>query len=90
MDEQLLRSVDKLQRQLRGIKIMLGIFFFMIIAMLAILGFLAYKVITFTQDVTSRINSIQDQTRQSLDLKSKVCDNKSLTQILGSNNEICN
>jgi cell division protein FtsL len=89
MDEQLLRSVQKLQKQLRAIKIMLGFFFFMLLAMLAILGFVTYKVITFTQDVTNRITNIQTQTRESLDLKTKVCDNKSLTGLLGSNNDFC-
>ncbi|HEX8182981.1 MAG TPA: hypothetical protein VF575_05275 [Candidatus Saccharimonadales bacterium] len=87
MDEQLLRSV---QRQLRAIKIMLGFFFVMILAMLAILGFITYKVVTFTQDITNKVTNIQDQTKQSLNLKSQVCENKSLTNLLGSNNSLCN
>ncbi len=85
MDEQLLRSVS---RQLRAIKIMLGAFFVFFIAMLAILGFITYKVITFTQDVSSRITNLQNQTSETLDLKSKVCNNKSLSNLLDTNN-IC-
>ena len=86
VDEQLLRSV---QRQLRAIKYMLLFFFVLMVAMLAILGYIAYKVITFTQDINTKITNFENTTTQNLDFKSKVCDNKSLTSLLGSNNEIC-
>ncbi len=86
MDDQLLQKVH---RQLRGIKIMLGFFFVMLIAMLAILGFIAYKVITFTQDVSTKITNLELKTSQSLDLKKQVCSNTSLTGLLGSSNDFC-
>lgn len=86
IDEQLLRSVN---RQLRAIKLMLSFFFIMLLAMLAILGFVTYKVITFTQDVQSKIDSIEDKASRSLDFRGQVCDNKTLTGFLGRDNNIC-
>jgi predicted PurR-regulated permease PerM len=76
IDDKLLKRIN---RQLRAIKIMLGFFFFMFIAMLAILGFIAYKVITFTQQVNNKINSIEQSTSQKLDIKSQLCEDTSST-----------
>ncbi len=86
MDEQLLRKVS---HQLRTIKLMLGFFFCMLLSLLGILGFIAYKVITFTHDISTKINSLESKTSQTLDLKTKICDNKSLVGLLGSNNDLC-
>ncbi len=74
IDEKLLKRIN---RQLRGIRIMLGLFFLMFIGMLAILGFIAFKVITFTQEVNTKIQNIQQTTQEQLDVKSQLCDNTS-------------
>jgi len=52
-------------------------------------GFIAYKVITFTQDVSTKITNLELKTSQSLDLKKQVCSNTSLTGLLGSSNDFC-
>jgi cell division protein FtsL len=70
IDDKLLRRIN---RQLRGIKIMLTLFFLMIVAMLAILGFIAYKVVTFTHDVNTKITNIENTTSQKIDIKSQLC-----------------
>lgn len=96
MDQQVLLAVSRLSRQLRAVKWLLGFFFVMLVAMLAILGFVAYKVITFTNHVTSQINNletkasqIESKTSQSLDLKQQLCTDKSITTFLGTNNNLC-
>lgn len=86
MDDQLLRSV---QRQLRTIKFLLSFFFLMLLAMIAILGFIAYKVVTFTQDVQTKINNIETKTSQNIDLKGQLCSNASVKSLLGSSSGIC-
>jgi cell division protein FtsL len=70
IDDKLLRRIN---RQLRGIKVMLTLFFLMLVAMLAILGFIAYKVVTFTHDVNNKITNIENTTSQKIDVKSQLC-----------------
>ncbi len=70
MDDKMMRRIN---RQLRAIKVMLGFFTLMFIAMIAILGFIAWKVVTFTQDVNEKITNIQTTTEQKLDIKSDLC-----------------
>lgn len=67
------KQLRRINRQLRGIKIMLTLFFLMIVAMLAILGFIAYKVVTFTHDVNTKITNIENTTSQKIDIKSQLC-----------------
>jgi len=70
MDEKLARKIN---RNLRGIKVMLGLFMLMILGMLAILGFLAWQVQAFTKSVESKVTNIQNTTQQKLDIKSQLC-----------------
>lgn len=70
IDDKLLKRIN---RQLRGIKIILTLFFLLILAMLAILGFIAYKVVTFTHDVNTKITNIENTTSQKIDIKSQLC-----------------
>jgi predicted PurR-regulated permease PerM len=74
MDEKLARKIN---RQLRAIKIMLGFFSVVIISMFLILGFIAWKVVTFTQSVNSKITNIENTTQQKLDIKSQLCNGTS-------------
>lgn len=86
MDEQLLTTIN---RQLRAIKVMLGLFFIMLLTMLVVLGFIAYKVIMFTHDVSTKITNFENKTTHNLDLKNQLCDNKSVTSLLGNSSSIC-
>ncbi|MEO6513253.1 MAG: hypothetical protein ABIR37_01080 [Candidatus Saccharimonadales bacterium] len=72
MDEKLARKIN---RQLRAIKVMLGFFTLLMITTLVILGFIAWKVVTFTHDVNTKITNIETSTQQKLDIKSQLCDN---------------
>lgn len=78
MDEKLLRKVN---RQLRGIKIMLGFFALLLIATLAIMAFVAWKVVTFTHSVNTKITNIENTTQQKLDIKGQLCDGTSQNAI---------
>jgi cytoskeletal protein RodZ len=71
MDEKIIRKIN---RQLRGIRLMLGFFMLMLLAMVGILGFMAWKVMTFTSQVNTKITNIENTTQQKLDLKSQLCD----------------
>jgi predicted PurR-regulated permease PerM len=84
MDEKVLRKIN---RQLRAIKIMLGFFSLFILAMLLILGFIAWKVVTFTQDVDNKITNIENTTQQKLDIKGQLCDGASQNTIT---DQFCN
>jgi uncharacterized iron-regulated membrane protein len=70
MDEKLARKIN---RQLRAIKFMLGLFSLLIFSMLAILGLIAWKVVTFTNGVNTKITNIENTTQQKLDVKSQLC-----------------
>lgn len=71
MDEKFIRKIN---RQLRGIKIMLGFFTILLLAMLAIMAFIAWKVVTFTHSVNTKITNIEKTTQQKLDIKGQLCD----------------
>lgn len=72
MDEKLAR---KISRQLRAIKVMLGFFSLLAVGLLLLLGFIAYRVTTFTRDANTKITNIERTTEQKLDIKSQLCDN---------------
>jgi cell division protein FtsL len=71
IDEKFIR---KLNRQLRSIRIMLGFFTLVTLAVLGIWVYMAYKFVTFTQNVNDKITTIQNTTTQKLDIKSQLCD----------------
>lgn len=84
MDEKLIRKIN---RQLRAIKFMLGFFMLMVLGMIAILGFLAYNVVSFTQNVENKVTNIENKTEQKLDIKSQLCDEPNKNSIT---NAFCN
>jgi hypothetical protein len=86
IDAQLLRSVN---RQLKAIKYMLGFFFVLLIATLAVLGYVTYKVVTFTQDITTKINNFETKTTEQLDLRKQLCDSNTLRNFLQDKSEYC-
>lgn len=74
MDEkQLEKTLRKVNRQLRSIKALLAFFALLIVGMFLLVGFVAYKVVTFTNDAEAKITKIQNTTEQKLDIKSQLC-----------------
>lgn len=86
MDEQLQR---KLLRQLRISNIFMGIVLFMVFVMFAVLGFLVWTVVTFTNDVKTRIDSIQAQTESTLNIRDDICGDDRLGGVV-QNSSFCN
>lgn len=70
LDDKLLKRIN---RQLRAIKVMLGFFTLVTLAVLAIWIFIAYKLVTFTQNIDNKVTNIQNTTTQKLDVKSQLC-----------------
>lgn len=84
MDEKMMRKIN---RQLRGIKVMLGFFTLLFVSMILILGFIAWKVVTFTSEVNNKITNIEHTTQQKLDIKSELCEGASQNTIT---DQFCN
>lgn len=73
MNEDLLKQIA---RQLKFIKFWLTFFGTLIVLSLLILGFFIFKLITFTNDTARDLNNLQQQAKQSVDFKQKVCSDK--------------
>lgn len=87
MDEQLTRQ---LIRQLKFINFWITLFGTLILIGFVITGFLIYKVVTFTQDTTSKLNNLQQKTEQTLNVQQKLCDTSSVGSLLKKQTGICN
>lgn len=70
MNDELLTVIAK---QLKIIKFWLTLFGSLIVITLLVLGFLLFRLITFTSDAVNSVQSFQEDTRQSLDLKQRLC-----------------
>ena len=83
MDEQLQR---KLLRQLRISNIFMGIVLAMVLLVVGALAFLIWTVVTFTNDVRGRVESIQTQTQQTLDVRQQLCGDSTFDRLFGESN----
>jgi len=87
MDEkQLEKTLRKVNRQLRAIKVMMSFYTLLIVGMFLLLGFIAFKVVSFTRDAETKITNLQTKAEQSLDFKSQLCSGS--TNIVTK--EVCN
>lgn len=86
MDEALLRQ---LTRQLKILNIWISIIGTLILAAIVICIFLLFKVVTFVQDTSDRITSIQDNTKNTLNVKNQLCESKTLTNLLEDRSKLC-
>jgi uncharacterized membrane protein YciS (DUF1049 family) len=77
MDEKLQK---KIIRQLRGIRMGLGLLLVVMIAGFAMLGFFIYKTSGLLNDAQKQIQSIESQTNSVTELKDKVCSNGLVTE----------
>jgi cell division protein FtsL len=76
IDEKFLKRIN---RQLRAIKVMLGFFTLVMLAVLVIWIFIAYKLVTFTHNIDNKVTNIQNTTSQKLDVKSQLCNDATST-----------
>lgn len=86
MDEQLLRQ---LTRQLKILNIWITIVGTLILAAIITCIFLLFKVVTFVQDTSDKLTSIQDNTKDSLNLQKQLCDSKTFGSLLKDRSQTC-
>jgi cell division protein FtsX len=65
MDERLQRQ---LVRQLRILNVWMTFLSLMVIATLVIMGYVAFKVVTFVHDTTQKIDNVQTQVKSNFDI----------------------
>lgn len=70
-------------RQLRLSNIFMGIMLFFVFITFAVMGFLLWTVLTFTNDIRERVDAIQTRTEESLDIKSDICSEPNLRNFIG-------
>jgi hypothetical protein len=86
MDEVLLKQ---LIRQLKIMNFWISVYGALILVILAIMGYMVFKVVTFVNDTNKKIDSISQQTKESLDFKNKVCSSDSLGGLLQDRTQYC-
>lgn len=84
MDEVLLKQLVK---QLKLLNFWISFFGAIIVISLIALGILLFKVITYTQQVSSQISETRQSLQQSTDVKSQLCRSDSIASRYTS---ICN
>lgn len=85
---------DRLQRQIvRQLKILnfwITFFGVVILISLVIMGYFVFKLVTYVQDTSKKVDTFQQQTKENLDVKNKVCQNDSVSDFLDNKTEVCN
>lgn len=82
-------QLKQITKQLKIIKFWLSFFGSLIVVTLLILGYFIYQLITFTSNAARQLNDLQDQAKSSLDVKEKVCDNKSTGLLAEARSNFC-
>jgi hypothetical protein len=80
----------QLIRQLKIINFWISVFGTLILAVLLVLGYLVFKVVTFVDNTNKKIDSISQQTKESLDFKAKLCSTNSVGGFLADKTKVCN
>lgn len=86
MDEVLLRQ---LARQLKLLNFWISVMGTLILIAFAITLFMLFKVYSFVQDTSRQIDSIQDRTRSTLDVRQQICDSDSFGAALQKRSDVC-
>ena len=86
MDDVLLRQ---LVRQLRIINFWIMAFGTLVVVSLLVMGYMLFKVVTFVHQTNQKIETIQQQAKDSLDVKAKVCGTDSVGGFLADKTSLC-
>ena len=87
MDEVLARQ---LTRQLKLLNFWITTLAVVMLVGFLILGYLIFKVITFTHDITDKFTDLQQKTSQTLDVQKKLCATKTVGSLLQNKTSACN
>lgn len=85
MDEALLRQ---LVRQMKILNIWITVFGTIILAALLVCLYLIFKVVTFVQDTSTKLNTIQENTRNTLNVQQQICKSDTFSDLL-KNRDYC-
>lgn len=87
MDEKLSKQ---LIRQLKFLNFFIGLFGVLILAAIAVIGFMLFQVITFTQTAANNISDFRQETAGKLDVREQACGDETLGAFLRNNSNVCN
>lgn len=57
---------------------------------LLVAGVVIYKVVTFAQDAASKVDNLQKQASQTLNVKQQICNSESISTIIKKQSGYCN
>lgn len=80
MNEDLQRQLIKQLKLLNFWITFFGVFF---VVTLVVLGFMLFQLISFMQDTADKFETLQRETRQSLDVKQKICNDSTASRLIG-------
>lgn len=86
MDEVLLRQ---LVRQMKVLNIWITVFGTLILAALLICLYMVFKVVTFVQDTSNKLNSIQENTQNTLNVQKQLCSSDNISGFLKDRSDYC-
>ena len=81
MDQQLQRQI---LRQLKLLNFWITLFGVVGIVTMVILGVLLFKLITFVQDTTSKVETLQKTAEKNLNLRNQLCSDGTAKRLFGS------
>lgn len=68
------QELHKILKQLKILNFWITFFGASIIITMAIIGFLAFKLVTFVQNTNNQLTTLQQNTKETLDVKSQACE----------------
>ncbi len=77
-------QLHQILRQLKILNFWIAFFGVSIIITMTAIGFLAFKMVTFVQKTNNQLTTLQQNTTETLDVKSQLCESS-----LFKNNEAC-
>jgi hypothetical protein len=79
----------QLIRQLKIMNFWISVYGALILVVLAVMGYMVFKVVTFVNDTNKKIDNLTTQTKETLDFKSRVCNSDSIGELLTNRTEVC-
>lgn len=86
MDDALLKQ---LIRQMKILNTWITIFGTLILVAMAIVIYFVFKVVTFVQDTSNKLNSIQQSTQNTLNIQKQLCSSNTVSDFLNRRSEYC-
>ena len=87
MDEVLLQKVS---RQLRLLNIWITFLSVLLIGSFIAFGITLFIIFSYVHREVNKVDSFQQQAKQSLDVKQQACDDSTIKSLLDSHSELCN